>query len=56
MGLYMVALTPLESEDLDELGWKKPLTLRQAFSPDQLMPTSGDYVYGLQLGDPSQFT
>ncbi len=56
MGIDIVALTPLESEALDELRWKKLLTLRHAFSPDQLVPTSGDYVYGLHLGDPSQFT
>ncbi|MCY4233773.1 MAG: DUF5686 family protein [Bacteroidetes bacterium] len=57
MGLDMIALTELEAEALDKLRWKPTLTLRQAFPPRESAPTtSGDYVYGFQIGDPPQFT
>ncbi len=56
MGLDMVALTAREVEALDDLRWKKPLTLRQALPPGNLAIGSESDLYSFRLGDRPQFT
>jgi len=58
MGLDMIALTPRELEALEDLRWKKPLTLREAL-PAEKAVTGGailNEIYSFELGDPSQFS
>ena len=56
MGLDMVALTAREVEALEDLRWKKPLSLREALSVEESSSSRIlSEIHSFELGDSPQF-